>query len=201
VSRILSFDLSLTNSGWCVAVDGTIREHGLIPGKCDGVQRLIHNRNRICERIDGEHPDMVIFEDLAWSKNEAFAKENAGLAYMVRAELVTEKIPYIVAAANSLKKFCCGSGGSKKTPVKKEHVLKDLALRFGHNVDSNDVADAIVLAYIGMALMGEWEPKIAAQREVLETLRKNYPHLKQPVRVGRTPETVQTVQQSPSDGW
>ncbi len=198
MSRVLSFDLSLTNSGWCLAVDGAIREHGLIPGKCDGVARLIHNRNRICELVDIDRPDLIIFEDLAWSKNEAFAKENAGLAYIIRAELVTDKIPYVVAAANQLKKFCCGSGGSAKTPVKKEQVMKDLYKRFGHDVNDNNIADAIVLAYIGMALIGDWEPKIAAQGEVIEALLKNYPTLKRAVQPVRP---IQTVQQSPSDGW
>lgn len=195
MSRVLSFDLSLTASGWALAVDGVVREHGLISGKCDGVARLIHNRNRICECIDIDRPDLVIFEDLAWSKNESFAKENAGLAYMVRAELVTDKIPYVVAAANQLKKFCCGSGGSKKAPVKKEQVMKDLYKRFGHDVNDNNIADAIVLAYIGMALIGDWEPKISAQGEVVAALRKNYPHW-DTVRVqpGRTTN-------SPSDGW
>ena len=177
MSCILSFDLSLTSTGWCVAADGAVREYGLIEGKHDEVKRLIYNRNRVCDKIDTTKPDLVVFEDLAWSKNEAYAKEIAGMAYMIRAELVSDGTPYIVVAANSLKKFACGSGGSKKTPVKKEHVLKFCATRFGHDVDSNDIADAIILAYIGMALRGEWSATIAAQGEVLETLRKNYPKI------------------------
>lgn len=174
MAGVLSFDLSLSASGWCYAA-GKICGYGLLLGKYKDTQRLIYNRGIVCDKVDQIKPDLVIFEELAWSRNESFAKENAGLAHMVRAELYVDKVPWVVATANQLKKFACGSGGSKKNPVKKEHVLKFCATRFGHDVSSNDVADAIILAYIGMALMGDWEPTTQAQKEVLAKIRESNP--------------------------
>ncbi len=174
-------------------------EHGLIQGKFELVPRMKYVRNRVCDRVDEFKPDLVIFEDLANSQNKSFAKEIAGLTYMIRAEMEPDH-SYIVAGTSQLKKFCCGSGGSSKNPVKKEQVMKDLFKRFGHDINDNNVADAIVLCYIGMAMMGDWKCKIDPQREVITKIASNYPHLRIIVQAG-FPRSVQTVQEFPADGW
>lgn len=173
MSRILAFDLSLTASGWATGYDGHLGATGLIVGKGDGVPRLIFNRNRVLDKVEEVKPDLVVFEDLSVGSNMSYAKEIAGVTYMIRAELVTDKIPYVVVAPTSLKKFVCGSAGSPKAPVKKEHMLKNMATRFGHDVNDNNVCDAIGLAYVGMALVGEYEPGTQPQRDALVKVREN----------------------------
>ena len=186
MSRILGLDLSLTASGWALAVDGKVDSYGLIPGKYDGIARLIHNRDAVCDKIDAVKPDLVIFEDVAHHANNNLANENVGMAWMIRAELFADKLPYVLCSPSSLKKFVCGSGGSPKNPIKKEHMLKFMATRFGHDVNDNNACDALGLAYIGMALVGDWQPTIDPQREVLAKIRESHPWLSKFVQVGQT---------------
>lgn len=179
MSRILGVDLSLTASGWCHSVDGKIVQHGLAPGKGLYMDRLIYVRNRICEKVDEFQPDLVVFEDLSFGSKGQAVHEHAGLAFMIRAEMVQDKRKYCLIAPSSLKKFVCGTAGSPKNPMKKEHMLKFLATRFHHDVNENNIGDAIGLTYIGMALMGDWECQIEPQREVIKKIRESNPSLKQ----------------------
>ena len=86
---------------------------------------------------------------------------------MVRAALYTRKIKYALASPTTLKRFVVGRGGSPNNPVKKELVIKELYKRFGEDVDNNNQADAIGLAYLGMAALGEWTPQTEVQRDVV----------------------------------
>ena len=170
--KILAFDLSLTGTGYCSAMDGKTCGYGLCPGKGEGVRRLIHVRDAVCKKVDDLKPDLVVFEDFSYGSSDGKAFERAGLAYMIRAELVSDGVPFALCSPSGLKKFVCGTAGSPKQPMKKEHMLKFLATRFGHDVDDNNVCDAIGLAYVGMALVGDWQPQIDAQRQVLAKLRE-----------------------------
>lgn len=172
--KVFSLDLSLTATGWCVAVDGAVKEYGLILGKYSDVARLVWNRNRVMDKVDAAKPDMVIFEGLAMRSMDGKALERTGMAYMIRAELFGDKIPWVECAPSSLKKFVVGRGGSKQNPVPKDLIVKYIATKFKHeNVDDNNVCDAIGLAYVGMALLGDWTPTMKAQEEVLATIRKS----------------------------
>jgi crossover junction endodeoxyribonuclease RuvC len=175
--RIFSADLSLTATGCAVAIDGKLTTWGLIPGKHDGVQRLIYVRNRVCDKIDEVKPDLVIFEDFSYASKDGKAFERAGLAFMIRSELFTDKIPFCVCSPQGLKKFVVGTAGSPKKPVTKELVIKEVFKRWGFDVDNNDEADAIGLAHVGMALVGDYALTMQAQHEVLETIRNNNPFL------------------------
>lgn len=194
MSRIATFDLSLSATGWAIADSGKVLSHGLITGKFEEVPRLIYIRNRVCEKIDAEKPDLVVFEGLAMRSMDGKALDRTGLAYMIRAELVTDKTQWMEVSPQSLKKFVVGRGGSKKNPVPKTLVVKYIATRFKHaNVDDDNICDAIGLAYIAMALLGEWKIEIEAQEEVLQTLRKNNPG------IGRTMTLVEP--QPTGDLW
>lgn len=176
--KLLAFDLSLTGTAVCCAEDGKIRDYNMIPGGPHaGVARMMCVRDCVCTRIDLAKPGLVIFEGLAHNSRDTDF-ERAGLAWMIRAELFTDGMPFVLVAPQTLKKFICGTAGNAKRPMKKEHMLKFLATRFGHDVDSNDICDAISLAYVGMALIGEWEPKIQAQRDVIAKLRAANPSVK-----------------------
>lgn len=175
--RVIALDLSLTSTGWALGVGGVISAHGLIPGKGDGVPRLIHNRNVVCAAIDTTQPDLVVFEDFSFGSDLSYVREIAAMAYMIRAELFVDKVPYLCVSPLALKKFICGTAGSAKNKVTKDLVLKEVFKRWGHDVNDNNIADAIGLAYIGMAVMDAWEPTTDAQREVMDTLRKKNPWL------------------------
>lgn len=177
--RILALDLSLKSTGFAVADGGKIVRHGIVtePNRV-GVERLIQMRNKVMDVVDEVEPELIFVEDIAFSANQAYAKENAGLAYILRVEWVTEGIPYFMIAATQVKKYCCGTAGSVKDKVGKDRVMKDLFVRFGHNVNSNDEADAIIIGYIGMASVGESNPTIEAQRDVLKKITVANPSLR-----------------------
>lgn len=177
MSAVLSFDLSLTRSGFALGVDGKIESSGTIAGKGEGVARLIYNRDMICRQIDSADPSLVVFEDFSFGSQMKYAREIAGMAWMIRAELYTDKLPYVCVSPLALKKYCVGSSGSAKNPVKKEQILLQLFRRWGHECRSNDEADALVLCHLGMALVGDEQPTMAAQAEVLEKLHTANPWL------------------------
>ena len=75
------------------------------------------------------------------------------------------RIPYVLVAPSTLKKFILSSGKAEKSFIVRE-VYKAYALDAG----TDDEADACVLAHIGACLTGAEEPRKQAQREVLFTL-------------------------------
>lgn len=192
---VFGADLSLTNSGYAVGVDGRIMDHGLIPGKGTGMERLIWNRNRVCEKIESARPGLVVFEDFSFGSNMAFAREIAGMAYMIRAELVADKIPYCCISPLAVKKYAVGSAGTPKAKVGKELILKWVDKRWGHDVSDNNIADGLVLTHLGMALCGEEETTMDAQREVLAKVRESFPWLKDFVHA------VQIPAGQPEESW
>lgn len=175
--KVFAADLSLTASGFSVGVDGKITNSGVIPGQGDGMARLLHIRNRVMDNVDRVKPDLVVFEDFSYGSSDGKAFERAGVAYMIRAELYSDGVPFACVSPMSLKKFVCGTAGSKKDPRRKEHVLKEIFRRFGHDVTDNNQADAIGLGYVGMALVGDWSPTIEAQGQVLAVVLKNHPFI------------------------
>lgn len=188
MSCIFAADLSLSNTGWAVGEGGRIVKSGLIPGKGEGVARLIHNRDKVCAQIDAIKPDLVVFEDFSFGSNMAFAREIAAMAFMIRAELYADKMPYLCVSPLSVKKYCVGTSGSAKNKVGKDVILKEVYRRFGHDVSSHDEADALILCHLGMALLGDEEPTIDPQREVLAKLRESNKWLNSHMRIAGSEE-------------
>lgn len=177
--RICALDLSLKASGYAIAIDGNLEDHGLILGRGDELKRLIWNRDKVMKIVDEVKPELVVFEDFSFGSDLSYVREIAGMSYMIRAELDYDKIPFVAVSPMSLKKFVVGTAGSAKNKVTKDLVIKCLLRDFGHDVDDNNRADAIGLAYVGMGAVGDWEPRTKAQGEVLATVHKNHPWLKQ----------------------
>jgi len=118
---------------------------------------------------------LVVMEDFAFAASNSFAREIAGLTYLFRHWLWKHEKPYVLVAPQSLKKFIVGRGSTPKNPIPKSCIVKEILKRFGHDTFDDNSADAIGLAYIGRALVGEWEPTTDAQREVVAMLAKKYP--------------------------
>lgn len=176
--KVLSFDLSLTATGTALGVNGKILEYGLISGLHTGIRRLIYDRARVMDRVDEVKPDMIVIEALSFGSKGSAVHDQAGLFRSIEMEFVQDGWKYITVAPPSLKKFVCGSAGSAKNPVRKEHMLKYMFSRFGHDISDNNVADAIGLAYLGMAAIGDWLPSIDPQRDVLANIHKSNSWLK-----------------------
>jgi crossover junction endodeoxyribonuclease RuvC len=165
MARVVSFDLSLTATGWC-EMDATFSaKHGTIsPGKLTGMARLQYILAAVINRCRGA--DMIVFEDLSFGSNMPGASERTGLAYLIRYSLWARKQRFVLVAPKALKKFVTGSGIAEKNTCML-HVFR----RFGISATNDHEADAVGLAFIGRALLGDWECQIDAQREVLAKVR------------------------------
>lgn len=168
--RIASFDLSLAATGHA-AFNGDV-SWGTIkpPADLGEYARLNHVRGRVLEMSEGA--ELVVMEALSYGSNDPSAQERAGLAYLVRMSLWKRQTPFLLVAPSSLKKFVTGTGAAKK-----ELMMLEVFKRFGHSASDNNQADAIGLAYLGMALTHQWEPTMDAQRDVLKVVRASNPWL------------------------
>lgn len=118
-----------------------------------------------------DRPALAVLEDFAFGVQMAGTRSVAMVTGVIRYWLWKQKIPFVLVSPMGLKKFCVGRASKKGDKIGKEIVNRELFARFGHKVDQNDAADAVVLTYIGAALKGLWTPQIEAQREVLSKLR------------------------------
>ncbi len=111
---------------------------------------------------------IVIIEDMAFAAHDR-NHERAGLAWMVRHMLWQYKIPYILVAPTTLKKFCTGSGKGDKSKMQLE------VYKHWHIDCANDnEADAVGLLYMLRALVGIGSEQLnKAQQECLAVVRKN----------------------------
>lgn len=82
---------------------------------------------------------------------------------VLRYRLFLEGYKYIEVPPTSLKKFVTGKGN-----VKKEMMLKEVYKRWNIDCDTNDEADAVGLAYMGMALDG----KLKLPKANMDALKK-----------------------------
>lgn len=170
--NILSLDLSLNSTGWATW-NGALT-YGIIPGytsKTPGayedVRRISHDASHITSRVtDGT---LVVMEDFSFLSNNPGARENAGLAYLLRYWLYQHRVPYVLVSPKELKKFVTGTGNAKK-----ELVLKEMYKRFDLDLSDNNEADACGLCFIGRTLTGSYTPTTDFQRDVVSKLNKKF---------------------------
>lgn len=170
MSRILALDLSLTATGYCVSDKDMVipKQDGMRWGVIEtkgmtGMARIQHVVNRIASHLPA---DLVVMEDLAYGQNMPGTAERVMLAGVLRYVLYLRKQKYVLVSPTSLKKFVVGSGKAEKSAIMLE-VFK----RFGVSCTNDNEADAVGLAFIGRALLGEWQPTMDAQREVMAKIK------------------------------
>ncbi len=170
---VAAIDLSLTCTGWAIGSAGKLVDRGrIVPTLLIGeIPRLLLIRNAVMNVIEEAKADLVVFEDFSFASNMSGAREIAGAAYSIRMELFTDGKPYFCVSPQALKKFIAGRGSTKKEKVPKEKIILEVFKRWGVEAEDNNVADAIGLAYVGMAFAGEWDVTIEAQAEVLAVLK------------------------------
>lgn len=143
-----------------------------ITSKKTGIDRAHDIWNQVSILMNDKVPDHY-----AYSKTFKIIIEGYGFARtqniiplieigtVMRYNLWTDGYNYIDVPPTSLKKFVTGKGN-----VKKEQMLKEVFKRFHIDCYSSDEADAVGLAYFGMALDNKL--KIELPQANLEALKK-----------------------------
>ena len=178
---VIGIDQSLTNTGIAVLTRGDripfLHSVKSEPGQPieTRVMAIVREINRIVGTATGfpdVNPALVVLEGISAGSFGATTSilELGFLHYLIRTQLTSQRIPFKVCAPTSLKKFCCGTGGSPKDPVTKQRVMKDLLKNYGVDTNDDNQADAAVLAFVAAGAAGWIEPRNEAQREVLAKL-------------------------------
>lgn len=106
-------------------------------------------------KCDGLHT--VVLEDYSYNSKGSSTYAIAEWGGIARLLLHKRQITTYGVSPYALKAFACPD--MKATEVKKEHILLNVFKRWGRDITQNDIADAFVLAAMGMELIGSWEPR------------------------------------------
>lgn len=125
--------------------------------KQTGLERADYIANHCMEIIESEiHPFKkinieykIIIEGYGFARVQNLVPL-IEVGTVVRYQLFLKGYKYVEVPPTSLKKFVTGKGN-----VKKEMMLKEVYKRWKIDCDTNDEADAVGLAYFGMALDGQ----------------------------------------------
>ncbi len=167
--KLVGIDLSLTATGWAVYSDN-LASFGVIRDVPSGTHaRLDYVRGKVLEQC--LEADMVAIEGLAYDAYDT-ERERAGQQWLVRHSLWKRGTKYFLVSPSTLKKYVCGHGGSKERKITKQMVIDDVFHNWGIETTDDNIADAVGLVHIAMALnFPQPIPPTKAQAEVLKTLR------------------------------
>jgi len=172
ITQIMGLDISLTSTGVSLwrwkkpPFNFTLAP----PRRLSGMDRFHWIFERLTDYA-GLDPDrfLAVVEGISYGHNMKGHAERSGLYYTFLYYLWRRKAHYVVVPPTVLKKFATGKGNAHK-----DQVLKEVYKRFGQDAANSDVADAIVLNYIGRALCEIWEPTTSIQRTVIEKLESQF---------------------------
>lgn len=168
-------DLSLVGTGLILLENGVITKRKLIKSKPVGDKPIdeLKRIRKIVEEIElivsDDVPQIAVIEGLAFmARNTTALVQLSALNYMTRALLADYRIPFVIIAPTSLKKFVTGNGGSKK-----DVMLIETYKRWGVSITNDNECDAYGLAQIGLALLnGNSKVTTKTQEEVLTLIKK-----------------------------
>jgi Holliday junction resolvasome RuvABC endonuclease subunit len=141
MSTIVGLDLSLTGTGMVVLDNGSIMTKKLIKTKPTAknplkeVERLLTIKAEITSELERVKPDLVLVEGLAFgARNATATMQLAGLNYLIREYLAVKKLPFVVVAPTTLKKFILGKGVGPK-----DVMLLETFKRYGISFMDNNL--------------------------------------------------------------
>lgn len=159
----LGIDQSLRSPGVAV-VDGSgqlVRVYHLPTGKRRGAERLVYIRNKLFDTILTYPSALAAIEGYSMgSQNRPFDLGEIG--GVVRVVLFDNKVPYVVVAPTSLKKFVTGNGQASK-----DSMRRAVRRKWKIDIDQNDACDAYGLARVALAM----HQKVSQDRAELEVLK------------------------------
>jgi crossover junction endodeoxyribonuclease RuvC len=158
----LGIDPSLTATGYCRMIDGTTTTWGEWKTKEKGLPRLSWLNHMIREELLSSDYALVCIEGYAFARPNQ-AHQLGELGGVLRLQLYYRDNPWLEIAPAALKKFATGKGNADK-----EQIMLQVYKRWGFEAESNNVADAYVLAKIAYHLAsGNSDGLTDYQQEVL----------------------------------
>lgn len=161
--RVVGLDLSLTSTGIALpfqADDGTwtVDAHRVrSKGKKDDTLYQRHTRLvGIASGIQKQIPTdavLAVIEQPAYSRTTGHMHDRSGLWWLVVDMIRSWGLPLAEVSPSSRVKYALGKGGGKDTG--KDNVLAAAINRYpGMAITGNDVADAVLLAAMGLDHLG-----------------------------------------------
>lgn len=155
--RVLGLDMS-TCSGVAIvdSAEGVMYAADVkAPSSHKDMQRVNSILTPIMELRAEYAPDAILMEDYFVSKFGGASIVSIEIGAILRFCLWQEETVWGTATASVLKKFVTGSGKAKK-----DQMVLEVFKRFGYSSKSNDIADAVGLGYLGLAMLGHPYPKL-----------------------------------------
>lgn len=164
--RVVGLDLSLTAAGVAEAI--STLPHGqhvrteVMGSEAAGIMvsaralRLRRLASQIVTRVTAAPVDLVVIEQPSYGSTGGAAHDRSGLWWLVCARLDAYDVPVAEVAPNTLKTYALGKGSGVGTG--KDAVLAAAVRRYIDYVPelaSNDAADALILADMGLRHLGE----------------------------------------------
>ncbi len=170
----IGIDLALVNSGIVVLENSSIAKKVSIKSKPSGdrptdeLKRIRKIVQEIEDIVSDYNPSIAVIENLAFAiRSTTSLTQLAGLSFLTRAMLSDYRIPFILVAPTTLKRFATGKGNSEK-----DHIVLAAYKEYGIDDINNDIADALFLSKIGSMILGYDKPKAIYQTETIELLNK-----------------------------
>lgn len=163
---VMGIDPSLTSTGLVVLSNSELISSETIGIKEKGIARLLELQNILEGRLFTYKPDLVVIEGYAFARSNQ-AHQMGELGGMIRMLLTQKRVPWIEVAPTQVKKFATGKGNAAK-----DLILMNVYKRWGVEFDSNDIADAYVLARIGLAVSGDMKGLTQDQVKIVKAVRQ-----------------------------
>lgn len=147
MKKIIGLDLSLTSTGWYI-IDESIQfgEIKTNPKKFPNlIERVQYIADTLIQKIE-EHGgvDLVVMQDYFVGKNCQTVIQLSVLGTIVRYKMLKNGYSYLTVAPTQIKKYSTGSGTAHK-----DNMLKVVFKNYGLDTESNNIADACAIAYLG----------------------------------------------------
>lgn len=167
----VGLDLSLTATGfYLIKRDGT-SDYAEIKTKPDEfpneIARVDHIADVILEKLKGTDIEFIAMEDFFSGQQAMSVIKLAILGSIVRYRLLGAGYSYLAFAPTQIKKFETGSGNAPK-----DNMLKSVFKKHNFDTNSNNIADACAIAYLGKAYSEYKQGKGGFAKYELEVLKK-----------------------------
>ena len=170
MKKIIGLDLSLSSTGWFV-IDQDI-QYGQLktnPKKFSNpIERVEYIADFILEKIKShDGVDLVIMQDYFVGQQSQTVIKLAMLGTIVRYKLLQNNIGFLTVMPTQIKKFETGKGNGHK-----DNILKSVYKKHGHDIQSNNTADACAIAYLGKAYLEYLQGKKQFAKYQIQVLKK-----------------------------